>query len=158
MGVKQRRKYADYINVGKDSDTYELMGAGFTELNESPSAQTSSKKYINDKSASKSIIGYDWSTSFNTDMIRSEKAVEYICNIGEMQLIGAEAETDYIKVDLDKVGKTEGTFVARKFRVAVEVASFDNNDGEMACSGNLLGIGDMTIGEFNTSTKTFTEA
>ena len=131
--IKQRRKYANYLNVSElSSEEYVLMGAGFTDLNESPSAQTTSKKYVNDKNATKSIVGYDWSTAFNTDMIRSEKAVDYICNIGELQLVGAEAETDYIIVDLDKpVSEKENTFTARKFRVAVEVSSFDNNDGDM---------------------------
>ena len=156
--IKQRRKYANYLNVSKlSSEEYVLMGAGFTDLNESPSAQTTSKSYVNDKIATKSIVGYDWSTAFNTDMIRSEKAVDYICNIGELQLVGPEAETDYIIVDLDKpVSEKENTFTARKFRVAIEVSSFDNNDGDMAASGNLLGIGDLVVGEFNTTTKAFT--
>lgn len=158
MGVKQRRSYADYLNIGKGSEQYELMGAGFTDLNESPSAQTTSKKYINDKSASKRVTGYDWSAPFTTDIIKSEKAIEYICNIGENQLIGEDAETTYIKVDLDKpVSESEGTFEARKFKVAVEISSFDNNDGEMAASGNLLGVGDMVKGTFNSKTKAFTE-
>ncbi|MBU3107140.1 hypothetical protein [Clostridium gasigenes] len=157
MSIKQRRSYANYINVGTaGAADYELMGAGFTDLNEAPSAQTASKKYVNDKSATKSIIGYDWSTAYVTDMIKSEKAVEFICNIGEMQLIGAECETDYVIVDLDKKGTADGEFKARKFRVAIEVASFDNNDGEMAASGNLLGVGDLQTGAFNTKTKTFT--
>lgn len=158
--IKQRRKYANYLNISKSSgEEYELMGAGFTDLNESPSAQTTSKRYVNDKNATKSIVGYDWSTAFATDMIRSEKAVDFICEIGELQLVGADAETDYIIVDLDKpVSLKDNTFTARKFRVAIEVASFDNNDGDMAASGNLLGIGDLVVGEFNTSTKTFTVA
>ncbi|WP_291653804.1 hypothetical protein [Clostridium sp.] len=159
MGVKERKSYANYLNVGKGTEEYVLMGAGFIELNEAPAAQTVSKKYINDKSASKAIIGYDWSTSFNTDMIRSEKAVEFICEIGEMQKIGSDAETEYVIVDLDKEVSEEGitnTYKARKFRVAVEVASFDNNDGQMAATGNLLGIGDMVAGIFNVTTNTFT--
>lgn len=155
--IKQRRKYANYLNVGKSTEEFVLMGAGFTELNEAPSAQTSSKKYINDKNATKSIIGYEWSTAFNTDMVRDEKAIEYLCDIGEMQLIGADAETDYIIVDLDKKGSLEDAFRARKFKVAVEISSFDNNDGDMGASGNLLGIGDLQVGVFNTKTKTFTE-
>ncbi|GAA6396417.1 hypothetical protein I4300191C4_10740 [Solibaculum mannosilyticum] len=36
------------------------------------------------------------------------------------------------------------------------MASFTNTDGEMGASGNLLGIGDVEIGTFDTSTKTFT--
>ena len=43
MGVKQRRGFADYLNIGKDaSEKYVLMGAGYTKLDESPAAQTKS--------------------------------------------------------------------------------------------------------------------
>lgn len=157
MAIKQRRSFANYLNTGTTDVSYSLMNAGFTDLNEAPSAQTGSKKYVGDKSSTKSIIGYDWSTAFNTDMIRAEEAVDFICNIGEMQLIGADAETDYIIVDLDKKATAENTFKARKFKVAIEVSSFDNNDGEMAASGNLLGVGDLVVGIFNVQTKTFTE-
>lgn len=155
MAIKQRRKIANYLNVGTETEEYVLMGAGFTDLNEAPAAQTASKKYVNDKSATKSIVGYDWSTAFTTDQIRDEKAIEFICNIGEMQLTGADAETDYIIVDLDKPGTEPNTFKARKLKVAIEVASFDNNDGDMAATGNLLGIGDLVAGTFNTTTKEF---
>lgn len=160
MGIKQRRSYANYLNVSTtETQDYKLMGAGFTDLNETPAAQTSSKRYVNDKGATKSITGYDWSTPFVTDMIRSEEAVDFICEIGELQKTGSAAETDYVIVDLDKPITAEGvatTYTARKFRVAIEVASFDNNDGEMAASGNLLGIGDPVVGQFNTTTNTFT--
>lgn len=157
MGViKQRRRYANYLNVGKGSEEFVLMGAGFTELNESPAAQTISKKYVNDKNATKSIVSYDWSTAFNTDMIRDEKAVDFICQIGELQKVGSDCETDYLIVDLDKLISAD-TFYARKFRVAIEVASFDNNDGDMGATGNLLGIGDLDVGTFNVKTKVFTE-
>ena len=127
MGVKQRRKIANFLNVGGNTEEYVLMGAGFTDLNESPSAQTTSKRYVNDASATKSITGYDWSTAYTTDQIREEKAVDYICEIGEYQKTGAEAETDYLIVDLDKSAGEEKTYLARKLKVAIEVASFDNN-------------------------------
>ena len=59
------------------------------------------------------------------------------------------------------VGETykENTFYARKFRVSVEVSSITGAGGEIISQeGNLNQIGDVVIGEFNTQTKTFTEA
>lgn len=160
MAVKQRRKVANYLNiaVGGKTETYELMGAGFTDLNESPSAQTSSKRYVNDKSATKAIVGYDWSTEFTTDIIPSEAAIKFITNIGEQQLTGADAEADYVIVDLDElVSQTEPkAYKARKLKVAIEVSSFGSEDGEMTCEGNLLGIGDPINGKFDIEKKTFT--
>lgn len=153
MGIRKRKVQANYLKVG---ETFELLGTGFTELNESPSAQTTSKRYVNQSSSSQSVIGYEWSTSFNADQIVSEKAIEYIRNIGEMQLTGADAEAEYIIVDLDKEAQTTG-YRARKFNIAIAVDSFDDNDGELGISGSFLGQSDPIEGTFDTSTKSFTE-
>lgn len=153
MAIRKRRIQANYLKVG---ETFELLGTGFTELNESPSAQTSSKRYINQASASQSVTGYEWSTSFNTDQIVSDKAIEYIRNIGEMQKTGADTETEYIIVDLDKAAQTAG-YRARQFKVAIAVDSFDDNDGELGISGTFLGQSDPIEGTFKTDEKTFTE-
>lgn len=154
MAIRKRKVQANYLKVG---ETFELLGTGFTELNESPSAQTASKRYVNQSSASQSVIGYEWSTSFNADQILSEKAIEYIRNIGEMQLTGAETETEYIIVDLDKSAAEDAGFRARKINVAIAVDSFDDNDGELGISGSFLGLSDPIEGTFDTSEKSFTE-
>lgn len=153
MAIRKRKIQANYLKVG---EAYELLGTGFTELNESPSAQTTSKRYINQASSSQSVTGYEWSTSFNADQIASEKAIEYIRNIGEMQKTGADTETEYIIVDLDKEAEADG-YRARRFKIAIAVDSFDDNDGELGISGSLLGISDPEEGTFNTETKAFTE-
>jgi len=160
MAVKERKGIADYLNTStsEGTETYSLMGAGFTKLDESPAALTSSKRYVNDKSATKSVIGYDSSFPFETDQIVSEPAVKFIVNIGEKRLTGAEAETSYIRVDLDKkVGASGTEYEARKFNVAVEVVDFADSEGEMTATGNLLTKGDMIEGKFDITTKTFTE-
>ena len=153
MSIKQRRSIANYLHV---EEAYELCGVGFTDLNENPSAQTSKKRYINQKSSTTTITGYDWSAPLKTDMIRSDKVVDFICGIGEKQLTGSEAESDYIIVDLDKTVGEANTFYARKIHVAIEVSSFESSDGDMVASGNFVGSGDIVEGKFNTQTKTFT--
>jgi len=154
MAIRKRKIQANYLKV---VEAFELLGTGFTELDESPSAKTSSKQYINQSSASQSITGYEWATSFNADQIVSEKAIDYISKIGEMQLTGTDTETQYLIVDLDKPAATAGSFRARQFSVAIQVDSFDNNDGELGVSGSLLGISDPVEGTFDTALKTFTE-
>lgn len=153
MVIRKRRIQANYLKVG---ETFELLGTGFTELNESPSAQTTSKRYINQSSSTQSVTGYEWNTSFNADQIVSEKAIEHIRKIGEMQLTGAETETEYVIVDLDKAAQTAG-YRARQFKVAIAVDSFDDNDGELGISGTFLGQSDPIEGTFKTDEKTFTE-
>lgn len=152
--IRKDKLLGYYIKV---DEKFVLLNVGFTELTESPSAQSSAKRYIGDSSQTKRITSYDWSTAFNADQIRSQEAIEFICDIGELQKTGADAETEYIIVDLDKPGTESNTFRARKFNIAIEVASFDNNDGELAATGNFLGQGDPILGTFNTSTNTFEE-
>ncbi len=41
--IIQRYQIADYLNVGTDKETYELMGAGFNTLDENPAAQLDTK-------------------------------------------------------------------------------------------------------------------
>lgn len=154
MGIRKRKVQANYLKV---KDAFELLGTGFTELNESPSAKTTSKRYINQSSSTQSVTSYEWGTSFNTDQINSEKAIEYIRDIGEMQKTGADAETEYLIVDLDKPGTAEGSFRARKFKVAIAVDSFDDNDGELGISGSFLGQSDPIEGTFTVAAKEFAE-
>lgn len=150
--IRERRELANYLNVGESGQTdYVLLGAGARVLDEKPAAQTVSKRYVNDKSSSNSVSGYEWSAPFELDQIRSERAVDYICRIGERQLTGSDCETDYVMVSLDRPvmqGNTAvpNTYYARKIRVCVEVSEFASKDGEIGCNGNLLGIGDIVEG------------
>ena len=154
-GVEQRYQQPDYIDVSGGSGTpqYELLGFGVTQLDNSPSAQTTSKRYVNQKSATQSIGSYEWTAPLEFDLIRSEKAIEFIADIGENEKTGVDAETLYVKVFLNKpIASKQNTYEARQRRVAVEVADFSDNDGEIQGSGNLLGKTDWVKGEFNTKT------
>ena len=153
MAIRKRMIQGNYLKVG---EVFELLGTGFTELNEMPSAQATSKRYINQSSASQSITGYEWATTFNTDQIVSDKAIEHIREIGEMLKAGADTETEYVIVDLDKEGKTSG-YRARKFKVAIQVEGFEDNEGELTITGSFLGLSDPVLGTFDTTTKAFAE-
>lgn len=159
--IRQRRVQANYLNTAphEDNPVFSLMAAGFKTLDEKPGAQTKSRRYISDKSATKSIVGYDWSSSFDVDQIRSQAAIMFIVDIYEKQKVGEDAETDYVIVDLDlPIDGEENTFHARKIPVAIEVSDTPTEDGEMCLSGNLLGKGDIIEGKFNVTTQVFTAA
>ena len=154
MAIRQRRMEADYLKVGEN---FEFLGAGFTAIDEKPNSQVTEKRYINDASSSQSVTGYKWQADFSGDQIDSEKAIEYITTIGKELKTGGDCESEYIRVDLDKASTTDGGYYARKFKVAIQVSEFPNNDGELGLSGVFLALGDPVIGTFNTKTKTFTE-
>lgn len=160
MGITTRDKIANYLNTAKSGGeaTWSFMGLGFSQIGDSPSAKTSSKRYVHQKGETKNISGYDWSAPYTYDQIESEEAIKFINNIGENELTGDDANTDYVKVYLNRpVSDSTGEYEAYKRKVAVEVSEFSDNDGEMQGSGNLLGVTDWVKGKFNTSTKTFTE-
>ena len=143
----------------RQGENFELMGTGFTELNEDPGAQTTSKKYINDKSSTSSITSYEGEHGFTADQIPSEKVIKDLVSIGKERKTGADAEREFVRVDLDEKveGDTTGTvFKARMFTVAAEISSFSDNDGELQVEGTLHDKGDPVMGKFDTKTKTFT--
>lgn len=156
MATVTRDLIADYFKV---SDAFVLMGTGFNTLDENPNAQTDSKTYINDRSATSVVKGYQTQFPFDSDFIASEAVIKDIYEIGSMQKTGSDAEREYIRVDLfDKVGTTGEVYKARKFRVSVEVSSFAGAGGEtIKISGNLNNVGSMVAGTFDLATKTFTE-
>lgn len=157
----KRFKIADYINTGTSEEPdYAFMGIGFNTLDESPSAQLDSKTYISQKAQSSQIKGYQPSFPFDTDLIKEEAAVMALYSVGRNQLTGNGAEKDYVRVELfESVTGKDNTFMARKFRVAVQVDSIAGNGGEsIKVTGNLMGVGDFVDGEFNTATRAFTEA
>ena len=160
MEKLMRYNIADYLNIGTDSEEYAQMGTGFNSLNESPNAQVDTKAYINDKSTSSTTTGYQGQFPFEADMIKDERALMKLYEIGRNQKTGADAEVDYVRVELfEPVASKDNTFKARKFRCSVEISDISGEGAQpLVLSGNLNQVGDMVDGEFNTTTKTFTPA
>lgn len=159
MEAVMRFQVADYLNTGTSSEEkYSLMGVGFNTLDENPNAQKDSKTYINQKAQTSTIKGYQPTFAFDSDMISDEAAVMALYDIGRNQKTGADAEKDYVRVELFKpIAEKQNTFAARKFKVAVEISSIaGEGGGVMKVTGNLNGVGDFIDGEFNTTTRTFT--
>lgn len=154
--VIKRHQFADYLNIGtEDAPEFVLMGTGFTTLDESPGAQTESKKYVNEKASSKSVTGYETSFPFESDLITEQEAVLTLYNVGRNHYTGSEAEFQYVRVELwDPVNEEANTFAARLFTVSVEVSDI-TGETDMHVSGNLNAVGDPVDGSFNIQTKTF---
>ena len=159
--VVQRHQFADYLNTGTPTTPdWKLMGVGFTSLNESPGAQTNSKKYVNEKTSTSSVTSYETQFPFESDLIPEQDAVLALYNVGRNHLTGSDAEFEYVRVELwDQVTESgtavENTYKARKFVVSAEISDISGEDDQVV-SGNLNAVGDPVDGQFNTSTKTFT--
>ncbi len=154
----QRYQIADYISHHETGD-FLFMGTGFNTLDENPTAQTDSKIYINDVSASSVVKSYQTQFPFDSDLIAEEEAVMELYMIGRDQKTGADAQREYIRVELFRPHATDpNTFAARKFNVSVEVSSFAGAGGEtITVSGNLNAVGNFVDGYFDVTNRTFTE-
>ncbi len=152
-----RYQVADYLNTAASGDAaYALMGVGFNTLDENPAAKVDKTAYINDKSASGSITGYENTFAFDTQLISDDDAIAFIYDVARNQKTGADAETDYVRVELYE-DAVSGAYPARKFRVAVEVTGITGAGTEiMKVAGNLHQVGDFVDGTFNPTTRAFT--
>lgn len=152
-----RHMIADYLNVGtSEKPEYVLMGTGFTTLDESPGAQTESVKYVNEKSSSSSVTGYETSFAYEADHIQEEKAVDALYMVGRNHYTGSDAEFEYVRVEMWNKTETPNTFEARKFVVSCEVSDY-SGENKQVIKGNLNAVGDPVLGTFNTQTRTFAE-
>ena len=156
--VVQRYQFADYLNTGTpDEPAFKLMGVGFTSLNESPGAQTNSKKYVNEKTSTSSVTSYETQFPFESDLIPEQEAIIALYNVGRDHKTGSEAEFEYVRVELWNPGTGDNVYKARKFVVSAEISDISGEDDQVV-SGNLNAVGDPVDGTFNTSTKLFTAA
>lgn len=149
-----RNQVADYIKIG---ETFELMGVGFSSLDENPNAKTMSKTYISQTTGTTVVTSYQTEFPYSADMINSEEAIMALYKVGRNHLTGAEAMFEYVRVDLfDPLPDQPNAFEARLFIVTNEVS---NNAGEggdpLTLSGTLKCVGDLVLGYFDTAEKMF---
>jgi len=164
MAINKVSRYhiIDYLDITPNlvTPTYELCGSGFNSLNETPGAQVDKKTYINDTTSTTSVKGYETSFGYDADVMKNQTTVMYLYNVGRNHLVGADAETTYIRADKYDPAITGSTryFKARKFKVSIEVSGAAGAGGEtLVSTGNLNCVGDPIFGYFDTVTKTFVE-
>lgn len=152
-----RYQMADYLDVGGDTSDIQLMSV-FETIDESPNAQTMEKHYTANKSATTITTGYKTQFPITGDLYHNNKVMEFLRDIGEEQKLGVQA--DYFRVRLyQPISEKPNTFYARKFRVGFEISTIGGTGGEIiSIDGNMNTLSDAVIGEFNTTTKTFTDA
>ena len=136
-------------------EVWQQLGAGWTSMTESPSAQTKERKYINEKSSRKNITSYAPSYSFEDLLMFNNPATRKVYKIYKQRKTGADAVITMITVDAFET-PVNGYYPAYKGKYAVEVTSCDDDD-DMIIKGNLNGQGDELLGWFNPTTGTWTD-
>lgn len=147
---------ADYIDVGTAGVPDIVCIRVAEELSESPNMQTVTKHYTGSRSAIEIPVGFQTDISFSVDMYKHEKVVLWLRDIAEEQKLGTQA--NYFSVRLyEPIEGKKNTFYARKFSVSPVISSIARKGGSIvSISGSFKPSEDVTIGEFNTQTRTFT--
>lgn len=154
-----RDLFLSYLNTTPAATaTYELIGEGFTSITENLNPNTVSRTFIHEKSTSKDVVGYDPVFDFTAEKYTGDPVIDYICDIGEGRLTGADCITDIVNVHKDQAGVTAGTFVAYKQEVSIRVDQINGGQAPsiQPVTGSFLYRGEPIEGEFNPTTKAFT--
>lgn len=149
-----------FINTGTASTPeWSPLGKGFTKLDESPNPQVESKTYIDEKTASPSIKGYEPSFPFEADLWRGEPGVMALYQIARDRKVGSDAIVEVIATDftVNESGEAVPTPTARRMNMAVEVTDLVTGEGGevLTMSGNMNQVGEAAEGYFTLATKTW---
>ncbi len=152
-----RNLEAEYFNLGTSEEPQWELGRVFTQLDESPSPITTTRHYTINKNATKKVTGFEATHPFSLDMYSNDNVAKKIRDIIEEQQLGVTLEMVKVRLyEPTDEGPDNKKFYARKFTVAVE-ANKTGTPGELITySGNFNQQGDLVVGDFDTSTSTFT--
>lgn len=153
-----REKLMHYFNIGtSEVPKYALLGDGITSLTEEFNPESESKHYINQESASSRVKSYAPSISVEKEYIKGEELQEWINEKIKTLPTGAEAESDYIRINILEKPTEEGIYPAVKRPCTFQVNSIGGDAGDVIMNSmTLTGNGDAIQGTFNVATAAFT--
>lgn len=155
-----REKLMHFLNIGTtDKPTYVLLGDGITSLTEEFNPESETKHYINMASASNSLKSYAPSISVEKEYIKGEALQTWINEKIRVLPVGAEAEADYVRINILDSASENGTYPAVKRPCTYQFDSIGGDGGgEIMNNMTLTGNGDAVQGTFDVKTLTFTPA
>ena len=155
-----REKLMHFFNIGTaDKPTYVLLGDGITSLTEEFNPESETKHYINMASASNSLKSYAPSISVEKEYIKGEALQTWINEKIRVLPVGAEAEADYVRINILDSASENGTYPAVKRPCTYQFDSIGGDGGgEIMNNMTLTGNGDAVQGTFDVKTLTFTPA
>lgn len=156
--AEKRSAFLLFINTDKTNSKYALVGDGVTELSISYNPQTNTEQYIHQDTANTELTGYQPNAPVTAQVVKGDEAFEFINDFRRRLLIGSDAHTDIVMVDLFEEG-TGGAYPAQKQLVSIQIDSYGGSASDPLSIGytiNWRGSGET--GTFNPETKTFTPA
>ena len=140
-----------------DAASYDLGGV-ITELSESSNPKESEKHYIDKKSGTTKVTGYNNEFPITMDMVKGDAVFDDFYQLFYDRKTGDDLLRDHVIVNLWELNapETPNVYKARKITQTVEITECNGAAGEQKQIAGSLKGGDFVYGTFDTSTKTFT--
>lgn len=146
--IAMRTQVQVFLNTGTGTaPVWTRCGDGWKKFAENPNAQTESCQYINQASETTDTTSYSPQYSFECDLMYTDPTIKKVYDVAKDRKTGSDAVLDFLIVDTFEAGSAEGTYVARREKLAVAVTSLDGTK-KMSMSGNLNSQGDGVKGTF----------
>lgn len=152
--IVQRTEIIPYMNTATSSTSpvWTQMGDGWTKFKESPSAQTKSKKYINETEERETVTRYKPKFDFECDLMHTDATIKKIYDIQRKRAVGSDVNVELLVVDAFGTEPEDG-FPARRMTVAAAVDSIDGDD-DMTMTGSFNCQGKAVYGKFKSGAFT----
>ncbi len=156
--AEKRSAFKMFLNTTPDTtETYSIIGPGVTELTISYNPQTSTEQYIHEDTATTELTGYQPNAPVTAQVVKGDPAFEFVNKIRKGLLIGSDAHTDVVLVDIFEK-QTSGAYEATKQPVSIQIDSYGGAATDPLSIGYTINWrGSGVAGTFNPDTKAFTE-
>jgi hypothetical protein len=146
-----------YFNIGtSETPKYALLGDGIKSLTEEFNPEEDKSQYINQKNGNTDVKSYAPSIAVTKEYIKDEELQNWLDEKVDLLPLGAEAESDYIRINLRRKSTVEGVYKAIKRKCSYRIDNIGGEAGNALATGFTIGgKGDGIQGEFNVKTNTF---
>lgn len=151
-----RSEVRSYMNTATSGGTesYALMGEGFTNLSESKNAQEYSRKYVHENTERTDVVGYAPSVAYSVDVYTNNPVIQRIRDVTDKELVGTDAQVDIVTVEHFEGEATSRKAVKRTYAIIPD-AKGDGTEA-LVYTGSFRAVGDLIAGTWDETGKKFT--
>ena len=111
MGLVLRANRKMFMGVGENPQTYNRL-TGFTDLTESKNPIEYTRKYVDEPFETTDTTGMSSSWTYSFDLETPNEVLQDLASISEDEIIGSEANREFINVHFDEPAEGGEGYVA----------------------------------------------
>lgn len=156
--AEKRSAFLAFLDTSPETEgTYALIGEGVTELSISYNPQTTTEQYIHQDVANTEITGYQPNAPVTAQVVKGDKAFEYINKMRKELPVLSDAYTNVVLVDVFEEKVTNG-YPASKQPVSIQIDSYGGAASDPLSIGYTINWrGEAETGYFDPSTLKYSK-